>query len=43
MNRFNDNWVKFDQKGKGFIEVLKFPKFLEMIIADEIEHIFETR
>jgi hypothetical protein len=40
---FSETWARFDPKGRGFIPVLEFPRFLDLILAEEIRQIYHTR
>ena len=40
---FCECWVRFDPKGKGYIPVSEFPRFLGLILSEEIKQIYQTR
>ena len=42
IDKFNDIWVKFDERGKGFINVRKFPALLEKILEEEFDQLYDV-
>lgn len=42
IDKFNDIWVKFDERGKGFINVKKFPALLEKILEEEFDQLYDV-
>jgi len=43
IDKFNDIWVKFDERGKGFINVKKFPALLEKILEEEFDQLYDVQ
>jgi hypothetical protein len=37
LDKFNQFWLKYDPKGRGFISVLDFPDLITLIINEELE------